>query len=163
MVLEKPCPHCGKPVVHYRNPVPTVDVVVHTPERGVLLIERRNTPHGWALPGGFVDYGETVEHAAVREALEETGLAVRLTGLLGVYSDPARDPRQHTLSVVYTAQADDLSTLRAGDDAGRAVFFPLDALPGPVVFDHLRIVEDFRRVLAGQGDGHGMPGGAGRR
>jgi len=120
-----------------------VDVVVYDPDRGVVLVERANAPHGWALPGGFVDYGETVESAAVREAREETGLSVVLTGLLGVYSDPARDPRGHTMSVVYTAQAKNPEALCAGDDAARAEFWALDALPVPLAFDHGRIVADF--------------------
>ena len=123
-----------------------MDVVIHVPGKGVVLIKRRNEPLGWALPGGFVDYGETVERAAVREALEETGLVVQLTGLLGVYSDPARDPRRHTLSVVYMAQPEDISALQAGDDAGEAAVFPLDALPRPVVFDHDRILEDYKSL-----------------
>lgn len=131
----------------HRNPLPTVDVLIHQPGRGVVLVERKNPPPGWALPGGFVDYGETCEAAAVREAREETGLDVVLTGLLGVYSDPARDPRQHTLSVVYTGQARDLSALSAGDDAAQARFFALDALP-PLAFDHARILDDFIRQLA---------------
>lgn len=130
-----------------RNPAPTVDVVIHHPQRGVVLVERRNPPPGWALPGGFVDYGETCEAAARREAREETGLDVVLTGLLGVYSDPARDPRGHTLSVVYTAQALDLDRLAAGDDAAQARLYPLDALP-PLAFDHGRILDDFIASLA---------------
>jgi len=130
-----------------RNPAPTVDVVIFVPHRGIVLVARKNPPLGWALPGGFVDYGETCEAAAVREAKEETGLDVELTGLLGVYSDPARDPRGHTMSVVYTAQAWDADVLCAGDDAGDAVFFTLDALP-PLAFDHGRIVQDFIAGLA---------------
>lgn len=130
-----------------RNPFPTVDVIIFDPERGVLLIERKNPPHGWALPGGFVDYGETVEHAAVREAKEETGLDVVLTGLLGVYSDPARDPRKHTMSVVFTAQSSNPGAAEAGDDAGRAGFHRLDELP-QLVFDHDKILKDFRSALA---------------
>lgn len=147
MSLEKPCPHCGQPVLHYRNPVPTVDVVIFEPGRGVVLVERANEPPGWALPGGFVDYGETVEAAAVREALEETGLKVALTGLVGVYSDPARDPRQHTMSVVYTAQAPAGAEPVGGDDAARAQFFPLELLPENLAFDHARILQDFRTRL----------------
>ncbi|MBU1003368.1 MAG: NUDIX hydrolase [Proteobacteria bacterium] len=147
MAHEKPCPHCGKPVLHSRNPLPTVDVVIFEPGRGVVLIERANAPHGWALPGGFVDYGESTETAAVREAREETGLLVTLTGLLGVYSDPTRDPRQHTLSVVYTAQIPEGSVLRAGDDAVRAKFFPLGSLPEVLAFDHARILADFSSRL----------------
>lgn len=152
MQQTKTCPRCGGEIEVYHNPVPTVDVVVHAPgegEGGVVLVERRNPPHGWALPGGFVDYGETCERAAVREAREETGLEVELTGLLGVYSDPARDPRQHTLSVTYTGRAADLGALRAGDDAARAEIFPLDALP-QLAFDHAAILADFRaRLRAG--------------
>lgn len=129
-----------------RNPYPTVDILIYVPDRGVLLIERKNPPHGWALPGGFIDYGESVETAAIREAREETGLDVVLTGLLGVYSAPDRDPRHHTMSVVYTAQAKDLSVLQAGDDAGNAIFYPLDALP-PLAFDHARIIGDFAAGL----------------
>ncbi len=145
--VTMPCPHCGRPVPVYRNPVPTVDVVVHEAGLGVVLVERRNPPHGWALPGGFVDYGETVERAAVREAAEETGLDVELTGLLGVYSDPDRDPRMHTMSTVFTARARDATALAAGDDAVQARFFSLDALP-PLAFDHARILEDFRAASA---------------
>jgi 8-oxo-dGTP diphosphatase len=130
-----------------RNPSPTVDVVIHDPGRGVVLVERKNPPHGWALPGGFVDYGETCETAAVREAAEETGLAVTLTGLLGVYSDPARDPRGHTMSVVYTAQAAEPDALAGGDDAKSARWFKLDELP-PLAFDHGQIVQDFMSGLA---------------
>ena len=129
----------------YRNPTPTVDIVIACPGGSVVLIERRNEPHGWALPGGFVDYGETLENAAIREAKEETGLEVELTGLLGVYSDPDRDPRQHTLAVVYTARAVDLAALGAGDDAAKAQVFSLDALPAPLCFDHGRILEDYAR------------------
>ncbi|MCA1944975.1 MAG: NUDIX hydrolase [Desulfovibrio sp.] len=127
----------------FRNPTPTVDVVIFDPARGVLLIERKNPPAGWALPGGFVDEGETVEAAAIREAREETGLEVVLTDLLGVYSDPARDPRKHTMSTVFIGQAVDPTAFTAGDDAGAARFFPLGAWPAVVAFDHLRILEDF--------------------
>ena len=132
---------------HPRNPTPTVDVMIHVAGQGIVLVERKNPPHGWALPGGFVDYGETCEAAAVREAKEETGLDVVLTGLVGVYSDPARDPRGHTMSVVYAAQARDRTRLAAGDDAGKAVVHALDALP-PLAFDHARIVQDFIAGLA---------------
>lgn len=142
MHASKPCPHCGKDVVMYRNPVPTVDIVIYDPERGVVLIERNNPPFGWALPGGFVDYGETLEHAAVREAREETGLDVSLTGMVGVYSMPDRDERQHTISITYSAVAGNPCELSAGDDAGKARFFPLDDLP-ELVFDHRDILNDF--------------------
>ena len=124
----------------HRNPVPTVDIIIEV-EGGIVLIERKNPPHGWAIPGGFVDYGETVEAAAVREAKEETGLEVRLTGLLGVYSDPTRDPRSHTISTVFIAS----STGRpvADDDAADAGVFTEDTLPGDIAFDHRDILVDY--------------------
>ena len=141
-----PCPTCGR----YPNPAPTVDVVIHEPGRGIVLVERANVPLGHALPGGFVDMGESAEHAAVREMREETSLDVELTGLLGVYSRPDRDPRQHTLSVVFTGRARNTDALCAGDDAKAARFYPLDALPADIVFDHADIIEDFRAVVRGE-------------
>ena len=120
------------------------------PERGVVVIERVNEPHGFALPGGFVDDGEQVEHAAVREMREETGLDVELLGVLGVYSRPDRDPRRHTMSVVFVGRPRDAAALKAGDDAARAAFYPLDRLPQPICFDHARILADFGRWLAGE-------------
>lgn len=140
--MQKPCPRCGAPVLVYSNPVPTVDVVIAADD-GVVLIRRKNPPMGWALPGGFVDYGETVEQAAVREAREETGLDVELTGLLGVYSDPARDSRQHTISVVFTATAKNFMKLKAGDDAGAVRVFLRQSLPDELAFDHDQILMDF--------------------
>ncbi|MCB9742991.1 MAG: NUDIX hydrolase [Alphaproteobacteria bacterium] len=126
----------------YRNPTPTVDVVVEL-DGGVVLIRRRNPPEGWALPGGFVDEGETVEAAAAREVMEETGLVVRLTELLYVYSDPARDPRKHTMSVVFTGVASGAPV--GQDDAAEARVFPIDALPSPLAFDHGQILADYKR------------------
>ncbi len=125
------------------TPLLTVDVVIRLPDEDgrIVLIQRRNPPPGWALPGGFVDVGETVEQAAVREVREETGLEVRLGELLGVYSDPARDPRGHTISVVFTGEA--RGTPQAGDDAGAVQAFALDALP-ELAFDHARILADYR-------------------
>lgn len=139
-----PCPHCGGDVVQYRNPAPTVDIIIHDEDRGIVLIERKNEPLGYALAGGFIDYGESAEAAAVREAKEETGLDVRLTGLSGVYSAPDRDPRFHTMSVVFTAELVDTGAEPCGgDDAATAHFYPLDKLPKPIVFDHLRIIQDY--------------------
>jgi 8-oxo-dGTP diphosphatase len=127
-----------------RNPAPTVDVVIEVgADRRIVFIRRKNPPHGWALPGGFVDYGEKVPDAAVREAKEETGLDVRLVALLGVYSDPARDPRKHTLSVVYVGRAD--GEPAGADDAAEARLFDPGAPPAPLCFDHGRILEDYLR------------------
>ncbi|MBO6937270.1 MAG: NUDIX hydrolase [Deltaproteobacteria bacterium] len=125
-----------------RNPYPTVDVVVEV-DGGIVLIERNNEPKGWALPGGFIDYGELVEDGARREVMEETGLTVELTALLGVYSAPSRDPRQHNLSVTYVGTAEGVP--KGADDAARAEVFPLDALPEPLCFDHAEILADYRR------------------
>lgn len=126
----------------YRNPVPTVDIIIEV-EGGIVLIDRKNPPHGWAIPGGFVDYGETVEAAAIREAKEETGLDVKLTHLLGVYSDPFRDPRLHTISTVLVATADGQPV--AADDAADAGVFTADTLPAEIAFDHRDILADYFR------------------
>jgi len=127
-----------------RTPLLAADVVIEpaaAESPSVVLIRRANPPLGWALPGGFVDVGETVEAAAVREAREETGLDVRQLELLGVYSDPDRDPRGHTVSTVFVGRADGHPV--GADDAAEAAVFPLDALP-PLVFDHARILADYR-------------------
>src|SRR5260221_14730288 len=116
------------------GPSPTVDVIIEIADAGIVLIERRSPPPGWAIPGGFIDVGETAETAAVREAREETGLDVTLTDLLGVYSDPARDARRHTISTVYVGRA--VGTPRANDDAGDARVFTTTPLPHPLAFDH---------------------------
>src|SRR5512145_1842124 len=117
-------------------PYPTVDVIIRT-GGGIVLVRRKHPPLGWALPGGFVDAGESLETAAEREALEETGLAVRLGRQFHTYSDPARDPRRHTLSTVFLADAE--GEPRGGDDAAEARIFPPGELP-PLVFDHARII-----------------------
>ena len=133
------CPACGVTVQTFRNPTPTVDIIIET-EGGVVLIERKNPPHGWALPGGFVDYGECYEDAARREAEEETGLRVTLTEQFHTYSDPKRDARQHTASTVFIATAS--GRPEAADDAQRADVFFQDNLP-ELAFDHERIVGDY--------------------
>jgi len=125
----------------YRNPVPTVDILIETAPDSVVLIKRRNPPHGWAIPGGFVDYGESLETAAVREALEETSLAVELLRQMHSYSDPSRDDRLHTISTVFVARAEGEPT--AADDALEARVFHRDALPAPLCFDHAQILEDY--------------------
>lgn len=144
------CPHCGKPYSAYRNPAPTADVVIYEPDRGVVIIKRKNPPYGYAIPGGFIDEGEQAEVAAIREMKEETGLDVELLGILGVSSRPDRDPRQHTLTVVYIGKAKNPEDLRAGDDALEAAFYPLDKLPSPLAFDHADILENFRQYLEGK-------------
>ncbi len=145
---ELKCPKCGAAVKAYSNPFPTVDALIYEPDKGIVLIDRKFEPFGWALPGGFVDYGETVEAAAVREAFEETGLRVTLQGLLGIYSDPSRDPRVHTITTVFEARAENYSTLTGGDDAKDARFFPLDKLPANIMFGHDEIIADFMARLA---------------
>lgn len=132
----------------YRNPVPTVDIIIEVdnPEdretgKGIVLISRKNPPLGWALPGGFVDYGESLEEAAVREALEETSLTVKLIRQFHTYSDPARDSRQHTITTVYVASASGVPV--AADDAATALVCNHDTLPDNIVFDHRQIIEDY--------------------
>ena len=125
---------------NHRNPVPTVDIIIELPA-GVVLIERHNEPHGWAIPGGFVDYGESVSAAAVREALEETCLDVNLLEQFFIYSNPTRDPRLNTVSTVFIATAE--GELAAADDAKSAGVFTRDTLPSPLVFDHAQILEDY--------------------
>jgi len=148
------CPSCGGCVETWLNPVPTVDIIIEIDGR-IVLIERANEPLGWALPGGFVDYGEDLESAAIREAREETGLELEGLQPLGAYSDPARDPRQHTISYVYIARG--RGTLAAGDDAAAARLFALDELPSPLCFDHARIIEDFRLLRIGAGGRRTVP------
>jgi len=123
-----------------RNPLPTVDVLIEVGVR-IVLVRRKHPPDGWAIPGGFVETGETVETAGIREAFEETGLRVTLTALLGVYSDPARDPRHHTISTVYVGRAEGAPL--GGDDAAEARLFDERDLPSPIAFDHAKILADY--------------------
>jgi len=125
----------------YRSPLLTTDIIIEIFERGIVLIERKNPPHGWALPGGFVDYGESLEKAAVREAKEETSLDVVLTEQFYTYSDPRRDPRHHTVSTVFIATA--AAEPQGADDAVAARLFHEGDLPTPLVFDHAQILHDY--------------------
>jgi len=121
-----------------------VDIIIELKgSKGIVLIERKNPPLGWAIPGGFVDYGETLERAAIREALEETSLQVRLKHQLHSYSNPERDPRFHTISTVFAAEADGIP--KAKDDAKGIGVFKEDNLPQPLVFDHKEILKDYFR------------------
>jgi len=174
------CPNCGKVVEKYRNPFPTVDIIIetrfgiteggeessasttnrasgkshcnraiispeeigeHEEEPCIVLIKRKNPPFGWALPGGFVDYGESLESAAKREAEEETSLKVELLYQLGAYSDPSRDPRHHTISVVFVGRATGMP--KAADDAIDVGIFDRHSLPILMAFDHKEILRDY--------------------
>ena len=129
----------------YRNPIPTVDLIIQMEGedglQGIVLIKRKYPPYGWALPGGFVDYGETLEQAAVREAKEETSLDVQLECQMHTYSDPQRDPRKHTISTVFIAQAKGKPV--AQDDAQEIGIFTREELKFPLAFDHQKILEDY--------------------
>ena len=126
------------------SPPVAADAIIEIGDK-IVLIDRKNFPFGWAIPGGFVDFGETVEQAAVREALEETSLEVTLRALLGIYSRPGRDPRGQTITAVYVARSS--GTPRAADDAkGVGLFDPLH-LPAPLAFDHAEILADYERFI----------------
>ena len=137
-------------MAQYKNPVPTVDIIIEIiddnkpagDDKKIVLILRKNPPYGWAIPGGFVDYGESLEAAAVREAKEETSLDVELVRQFHTYSEPGRDPRQHTVSTVYIARAEGKPV--GCDDAEKAEIFSLDNLPDDMAFDHRKILEDYR-------------------
>jgi ADP-ribose pyrophosphatase YjhB (NUDIX family) len=121
----------------------TVDVIIEIDGRGIVLIERKNPPYGWAVPGGFVDDGESLEQASIREAKEETSLDVQLIEQFHTYSEPRRDPRHHTVSTVFIARAS--GTPRGRDDARKAEIFTRKNLPSPLAFDHARILKDYFR------------------
>lgn len=123
-----------------RNPLPTVDIIIEVPG-GIVLIKRKNPPDGWALPGGFIEYGESAEHAAQREANEETGLTIKNIRQFHTYSEPTRDPRFHTISVVFTAHAQGIP--RADSDAAEAGIFQEHTIPDTIAFDHRSILNDY--------------------
>lgn len=129
----------------HQTPALTVDIIIELESTAadpeILLIQRKHPPAGWAIPGGFVEYGETVERAAIREAKEETDLEVRLKRLLGVYSDPARDPRGHTVSIIYVASGKGVP--KAQDDALEVGLFRRSSLPDELAFDHATILSDY--------------------
>jgi 8-oxo-dGTP diphosphatase len=128
------------------TPLLAVDAIIELldkPGRPIVLIERKNPPYGWAIPGGFMDVGERIETAAIREAKEEVCLDVTLTALLGMYSDPKRDDRGHTVTAVYVAEAK--GQPQAADDAKNLAIFNLDNLPGELAFDHKQVLEDYRK------------------
>lgn len=140
-------------MTNYRNPAPTVDIIIELsdraaplrdrPSRPIILIERQNIPLGWAIPGGFVDYGESVETAAIREAKEEVSLDVELVEQFYVYSDPKRDERKHTISIVFIATAK--GEPKAADDAKNLGIFHLWEIPTNLCFDHDKIMQDYKR------------------
>ncbi len=131
---------------NFKNPLLTVDIIIEMND-GIVLIERLNPPYGWALPGGFVDYGETLEASARREAREETSLVVTLEEQFQTYSDPTRDPRHHSVSTIFIAKA--VGSPKAADDAKNLGIFTRSNLPHPIVFDHNRIINDYFRYKNG--------------
>ncbi len=135
------CPRCNNEIEVYQNPIPTVDIIIEYEGEGIVLIKRKNPPYGWAIPGGFVDYGESLEEAAIREAKEETCLEVEFIRQFHTYSDPGRDPRHHTISTVYIGKGKGI--LEAKDDALEIGIFNRSNLPDPIAFDHRQILEDY--------------------
>lgn len=131
----------------YKNPRVTVDIIIEINDK-IILIERTNPPYGWALPGGFVDYGEPLESAAVREAREETSLEVVLEEQFHTYSDPGRDPRHHTITTVFIGKG--MGVPKPADDAKQLGMFSKHHLPDPIVFDHHQIIRDYFRYKAGE-------------
>ncbi len=130
----------------YRNPLVTVDIIIEINDK-IVLIQRANPPYGWALPGGFVDYGESLESSAIREAKEETSLEVTLQEQFHTYSNPDRDPRHHTITTVFIGKG--IGTLKPAFDAIGAGVFTKNNLPEPIVFDHRNIISDYFRYREG--------------
>lgn len=128
--------------MQYKNPIPTVDIIIEIADKNqIVLIKRKNPPFGWALPGGFVDYNETLEQAAIREASEETSLDIKLLRQFHTYSNPSRDPRQHTISTVFIAKATGQPI--ANDDAEDVSLFNENDIPASLAFDHADIINDY--------------------
>ncbi|MEW6377408.1 MAG: NUDIX hydrolase [Thermodesulfobacteriota bacterium] len=139
------CPKCQNEIELYQNPIPTVDIIIEIESKGIVLIKRKNPPYGWAIPGGFVDYGESLEEAALREAKEETNLDVELLKQFHTYSDPNRDPRHHSISTIYIAKAKGIP--KAKDDALEIGIFNESNLPDEIAFDHRFILKDYFRLI----------------
>lgn len=135
------CPKCQNEIELYRNPLPTIDIIIEIESKGIILIKRKNPPHGWAIPGGFVDYGESLEEAAIREAKQETNLDVELIKQFHTYSNPTRDPRHHSISTVYIAKAKGMP--EAKNDALEIGIFNASNLPEELAFDHHLILSDY--------------------
>jgi len=135
------CPRCQNEIEVHQNPIPTVDIIIEIGSKGIVLINRKNPPYGWAIPGGFVDYGESFEEAAIREAKEETNLHITLVRQFHTYSDPKRDPRHHSVSTVYIAKANGIP--EAKDDALEIGIFNQSNLPADIAFDHRSILKDY--------------------
>ncbi len=129
--------------LYYSSPSIAVDVIIEM-DGGLVLIERKNYPYGWAIPGGLVNYGEKVEEAAIREIKEETNLKIKSLKLFGVYSDPKRDPRRHVISLVYITKVD-RGKIKAGDDAKNVKIFKFEEIPNKLAFDHRKIIDDYLR------------------
>jgi len=130
--------------MNIKTPLLTIDIIIHY-KGGIVLVERKNPPYGWALPGGFVDIGESLENAAIREAKEETSLDVTLIEQFHAYSKPNRDPRFHTVSVVFAGEG--RGELKGRDDAKRAEVFTENNLPEQIAFDHRDIINDYFNYL----------------
>jgi ADP-ribose pyrophosphatase YjhB (NUDIX family) len=139
------CSKCKNEIEVHQNPIPTVDIIIEIESKGIVLIERKNPPYGWAIPGGFVDYGESLEEAAMREAKEETNLDVKFARQFHTYSDPKRDPRHHSISTVYITKGKGIP--QAKDDAIEIGIFTESNLPDEIAFDHRSILNDYFKPI----------------